>query len=60
MHRAIRWMLAVGWIGGFVLLAQGQGLDPASQLARDIFQQLIESGLVRKVFSVTNAKEQHG
>src|SRR6201984_1146418 len=57
MHRAIRWMLAVGWIGGFVLFAQGQGLDPASQLARDIFQQLIEINTTDSVGNVTTAAE---
>src|SRR5690349_3375743 len=57
MHRAIRSMLAVGWIGGFVPLAQGQGLDPASQLARDIFKQLIEINTTDSVGNVTTAAE---
>ena len=42
MQRAIRWMLMFGWIGGFVPLAKAQSPDPANQLARDIFKQLIE------------------
>src|SRR5215467_331746 len=57
MHRAIRWMMLAGWIGGFVPLGQAQSLDPTSQLARDIFKQLIEINTTDSVGNVTTAAE---
>jgi len=57
MQRAIRWMLVFGWIGGFVPLAKAQSPDPANQLARDIFKQLIEINTTDSVGNVTTAAE---
>ena len=57
MQRAIRWMLMFGWIGGFVPLAKAQSPDPANQLARDIFKQLIEINTTDSVGNVTTAAE---
>src|SRR5215467_12216009 len=57
MRRVIRWMLVFGLIGGFVRLAEAQSLDPANQLARDIFKQLIEINTTDSVGNVTTAAE---
>jgi acetylornithine deacetylase/succinyl-diaminopimelate desuccinylase-like protein len=57
MQRAIRWMLVFGWIGSFVPLAKAQSPDPADQLARDIFKQLIEINTTDSVGNVTTAAE---
>src|SRR5690348_6309175 len=57
MQRAIWWLLVFGWIGSFVPLAKAQSPDPADQLARDIFKQLIEINTTDSVGSVTTAAE---
>src|SRR5881394_1719411 len=57
MQRAILWMLMFGWIGGFVPLAKAQSPDPANQMARDIFKQLIEINTTDSVGNVTAAAE---
>lgn len=57
MRKAILWLLVCSWIGGFVSLAKGQGLDPTNQLAHDILKQLIEINTTDSVGNVTTAAE---
>jgi acetylornithine deacetylase/succinyl-diaminopimelate desuccinylase-like protein len=57
MQRAIRWILAFGWIAGFIPPGRAQSLDPTNQLARDIFKQLIEINTTDSVGNVTTAAE---
>jgi acetylornithine deacetylase/succinyl-diaminopimelate desuccinylase-like protein len=57
MRRAIPWVLVFAWIAGFVPLTRGQSLDPTSQMARDIFKQLIEINTTDSVGNVTTAAE---
>lgn len=57
MQRAIRWVLAFCWIVSLFPTAHAQSLDPVSQLARDIFKQLIEINTTDSIGNVTTAAE---